>query len=666
MIDLLPPSGERVLAALGNGAAHGIVVGLAAWLALRLLRRGNAATRHLVGFAALMLVGALPILHFLIPPAATTSTDGSREPTPGWVAIEATASPVDPNSTWIEREMDAAGLSADAPSRTVAEPRLSSPDPTSSPAPVGDWFFREPRTLAHGLALHVPPTLVTGLLAGWALIALIRLGILGAQLVALRRLKSAAEAPPAHLLEAFSALRRELLPGRAVGIGISPEIESPIAAGFLHPMVLLPASLVPAPAEAWDPVLRHEMAHLARRDDLTNLLQQAIHAVLFFHPVVHWLGRRLTLDREIACDDHVLAARGNARDYALFLTDFAHRTQGRSWSAAPGAWSNPSQLRERIHMILDTQRNASPRPATAGAGTWIAAVILLATLGLLAAPRLAIAADSADDGLSATPAAVAPEPPTVSPPAPPAPPSAASLPATPASADRPEKAEDGSVQERLERLERLVESLAQREKTAARLRAPHPADKARIEVFHQETDLLGEEGADKDVLTHVKPGTSLALVKPKADVRVHRMTGSPDEERMEHLMAEVHTQMERATQDAQRAMEQALRSVDRQQEMKGLRRDLEARRRALDAERRSLEKQIARLEAQLDEMDRTADTLERRVEEKVERIEKTEPRRIRKPVPTLELETTAPAVKSKDTSGDSAGTVPRAGAATLR
>jgi hypothetical protein len=168
------------------------------------------------------------------------------------------------------------------------------------------------------------------------------------------------------------------------------KLEGPIAVGFRRPAILLPSSLFDdIDAMDWDKVLRHELAHLRRYDDWTNLWEQVIRAVWFFHPAVWWLTRKLDLDREIACDDHVLAAQNQARSYALFLTQFAGRTASRTWAIASGGWSHHSQLKQRIDMLLDQHRNTSPRLARTRTGTLIITALVAAATAFQFAPRLA-------------------------------------------------------------------------------------------------------------------------------------------------------------------------------------------------------------------------------------------------------------------------------------
>ena len=61
-------------------------------------------------------------------------------------------------------------------------------------------------------------------------------------------------------------------------------------------------------------ILLHELAHLRRRDDWTNLIQKIVGALLFFHPAVWWIEKKLALEREMACDDLVLATRRRVRE----------------------------------------------------------------------------------------------------------------------------------------------------------------------------------------------------------------------------------------------------------------------------------------------------------------------------------------------------------------
>ena len=88
-------------------------------------------------------------------------------------------------------------------------------------------------------------------------------------------------------------------------------------------------------------ILLHENAHLRRWDQWTNLAQKIVTALFFFHPAVWWIENRLTLEREMACDDIVLAQTASPRDYASFLISFAEKIAKRPGSCAGASPGEP-------------------------------------------------------------------------------------------------------------------------------------------------------------------------------------------------------------------------------------------------------------------------------------------------------------------------------------
>ncbi|HEX2060716.1 MAG TPA: M56 family metallopeptidase, partial [Thermoanaerobaculia bacterium] len=90
---------------------------------------------------------------------------------------------------------------------------------------------------------------------------------------------------------------------RAVLLLESAAIEVPSVLGSLRPVILLPAStltgLTPGQIEM---VLAHELAHIRRHDFLVNLLQAFVETLMFYHPAVWWMSRRVRIERENCCD----------------------------------------------------------------------------------------------------------------------------------------------------------------------------------------------------------------------------------------------------------------------------------------------------------------------------------------------------------------------------
>jgi hypothetical protein len=158
-------------------------------------------------------------------------------------------------------------------------------------------------------------------------------------------------------------------------------------------------------------VLLHEIAHLRRWDDWTNLVQQIIKAVFFFHPAVWWVDGRLALEREMACDDAVLAETSNPNAYARSLLHLAERVHlGRGLALAQAVIGRMRQTSLRIAQILDGNcRRGSHSWKPIGGLTAVLSIVVLA--GHAYAPRLVAFQEPQALSLAAlaTPQLMAPE-----------------------------------------------------------------------------------------------------------------------------------------------------------------------------------------------------------------------------------------------------------------
>jgi beta-lactamase regulating signal transducer with metallopeptidase domain len=150
--------------------------------------------------------------------------------------------------------------------------------------------------------------------------------------------------------------------GRSVEVRLSDAVDAPSVIGFLRPAVVVPRSLwSELPPADLKQIILHEMAHLDRGDDWTNLLQKLLRALLPLNPALFWAERHLCREREQACDDAVLDAAGNARAYATCLTKLAeNRLVRRVTSLAPGFWQRHSELAGRVENILHRRRSIGP------------------------------------------------------------------------------------------------------------------------------------------------------------------------------------------------------------------------------------------------------------------------------------------------------------------
>ncbi len=120
--------------------------------------------------------------------------------------------------------------------------------------------------------------------------------------------------------EKTTALGTRLGMSRAVHLFESALVHTPVALGWFKPVILLPLGLInrlsPAEVEA---ILAHELAHIARRDWIFNLLQAFIESLFYYHPAVWWMSQVIRNERENCCDDAALAATGNPLAFAKAL-----------------------------------------------------------------------------------------------------------------------------------------------------------------------------------------------------------------------------------------------------------------------------------------------------------------------------------------------------------
>jgi beta-lactamase regulating signal transducer with metallopeptidase domain len=198
-----------------------------------------------------------------------------------------------------------------------------------------------------------------GLWVVTSLFSLARLWISGRQMTNLLRTSTAVPFPSLDK-EIKSIVTRTRL--RPVEIRLSDAMDAPSIIGFFRPAIIVPQALWNELApEDLKQVILHEMAHLDRGDDWTNLLQKLLRALCPLNPALFWAERHLCMEREQACDDAVLDAAGNARAYATCLTKLAeNRLVRRAALLAPGLWKRHSELASRVENILHRRRRLGP------------------------------------------------------------------------------------------------------------------------------------------------------------------------------------------------------------------------------------------------------------------------------------------------------------------
>jgi beta-lactamase regulating signal transducer with metallopeptidase domain len=293
---------------LFNTAVESVILTVLVWGVLRVMGRSNSGTRFAIWFAALAAVVALPFI-------AASSTQ----------------------------------------------------HPTS--------------LVAANREIILSPSWAVYIFCAWAVVASLALFRVVYGLWRVRQIRrSCVEIDPARLAPAIAEIirdfnnhvfnNRKTNSHRQVKLCLSGEVTVPAALGFFRPAIVFPTQLWPqlSPDEI-QVILLHELAHLRRRDDWTNLLQKIVKAIFFFHPTVWWIENRLTIEREMACDDTVLAQTASPRAYASSLISFAEKlNSARTLALAQFLVSRMRQMSARIAQILDPKRapqNNSWKPVTA-------------------------------------------------------------------------------------------------------------------------------------------------------------------------------------------------------------------------------------------------------------------------------------------------------------
>lgn len=167
---------------------------------------------------------------------------------------------------------------------------------------------------------------------------------------------------------------------QANGFRVSDAISTPMTWGAIRPVILFPAYVEDWPVEQRDVVIRHERAHIQRRDWLWQGFAQVMTAVFWFHPLVWLAAAQMRQEAEHAADDATLATGVHASDYADRLIAVARQLSGPS--TIPGvAMVRKPALTSRIAAILDTTRTRTGTSLGARIGVVLVAVALLVPLG---------------------------------------------------------------------------------------------------------------------------------------------------------------------------------------------------------------------------------------------------------------------------------------------
>jgi beta-lactamase regulating signal transducer with metallopeptidase domain len=178
---------------------------------------------------------------------------------------------------------------------------------------------------------------------------------------------------------------------RSVRLCSSSVVSTPLTWGWTAPIILLPEDAIDWPEEHRRIVLRHELAHVARGDALSQLVAGVACALYWFHPLVWGAERRLRAECERACDDRVVSLGTPAADYAAHLLEVARSARAFGASGFLSvAMARPSQLEGRLLAVLNgSRRRVSLSPGARRLAIVLSALVLLPLAAFRAVPKSA-------------------------------------------------------------------------------------------------------------------------------------------------------------------------------------------------------------------------------------------------------------------------------------
>jgi len=186
---------------------------------------------------------------------------------------------------------------------------------------------------------------------------------------------------------AYRLIRRICRTGRPMdGIGqivlaSSPDLRVPVTLGWRKALIVLPSDAGDWESVRLEAVIRHEKAHIDRRDWVWQTASTLTTALQWFSPALWLLTANLRSTAEEAADNEVLKSGFAASAYASELLFFASRLTRPNLGAI--SLTTAGGLKMRLKNILDVHRNRDSADwrasATAAFGFGILGV-MLATL----------------------------------------------------------------------------------------------------------------------------------------------------------------------------------------------------------------------------------------------------------------------------------------------
>ena len=311
-----------------NLALKAAIVMAVTVVAVWLLRRSSAASRHQVIAIATLIIFLMPVLSFIIP-------SWNLELIPGFQETRVTAP-----SGYVPGQME---------------------DGTATKEVQG-W------------------NLGTWILIIWALGAvLMLLRLFAGRILGMRTIMNTRQETDGRLNEILEVAADTVGIRKSIMLLRSPAVKVPVIYGSLFPRLILPTKANEWPDERLEAIFIHELSHIKRHDILTQTIAQLVCCVHWFNPFTWVVERRMMIERERACDDMVLINGKRASEYARHLMESAGALGARKNPAwAMVAMAEGTDFKDRVLSILDPNaRRSAPRIALSALAGIMAALFLV-------------------------------------------------------------------------------------------------------------------------------------------------------------------------------------------------------------------------------------------------------------------------------------------------
>ncbi len=302
-----------------------------------------------------------------------------------------------------------------SPAGALAEEKEDS-FPSASRASAGAGVGYEPRLPDAG-STPIQWSLVVGW--SWAVGTALLFARLGIGLLSSRRVLDESEPVlEPGWTELLSDARERLGVREDVALRRSDRARLPLTLGLWRPAILLPLDSSGYSPSRRSAVIFHELAHVRRRDCLSQLLSQLAAGTFWWNPLVWIAAMKMRVLSERASDDLVLDAGARPSEYAHDLLDMARGLKrDRATPLGTVAMAHRSRFEERLLAILDPRvaRGAvSSRFVIAAAVAALPFVLSIAmvapTAAIPATPPFGMQVEELERPVPAEPRAHVPEP----------------------------------------------------------------------------------------------------------------------------------------------------------------------------------------------------------------------------------------------------------------